>query len=169
MAHGAWAVDIGGSGLRLQVGYAGRPGPVRTAPGVRIGSGGIDVAAPRVADARALLRRSWSDSLVPGGRPGVVVWSMRGLLFLADRAEVLRQVRPGWVRRTVVVSDAVANLVGALDDLARQTSSRSRPGQVLRRRTHHRGARPGRRLGRVWVASSSRVGFASKQFRSPSR
>jgi N-acetylglucosamine kinase-like BadF-type ATPase len=40
---------------------------------------------------------------------------MRGLLFLADRTEVLRQVRAGLgATATVVVSDAVANLVGAV-------------------------------------------------------
>ena len=49
---------------------------------------------------------------------------MRGLLFLADRAEVLRQVRDGLgAATTVVVSDAVANLVGAVGDL--------RPGAVV--------------------------------------
>jgi hypothetical protein len=109
-------VDVGGSGLRLQVSYAGVPGPVRTARGVRIGSTGIDVGAA-VADARALLA-SELDTLPGaerGNRPAVVVWSMRGLLFLADRAAVMRQVQEGLVGgATVVVSDAVANLVGAV-------------------------------------------------------
>ncbi len=106
------AVDVGGSGLRLQT-YAVTPGRVLTAPGVRVGAGGIDVVA-LVADARALLV-STADELGPrAGPPDVVVWSMRGLLFLADRAEVLRTVIEGLgARRTVVVSDAVANLVGA--------------------------------------------------------
>ena len=104
------AVDVGGSGLRLQR-YAGGPGPVHTAPGVRVGAGGIDVTA-LVADARRLLEAHESDSAATP--PAVVVWSMRGLLFLADRAEVLRTVVDGLgARRTVVVSDAVANLVGA--------------------------------------------------------
>jgi N-acetylglucosamine kinase-like BadF-type ATPase len=104
------AVDVGGSGLRLQT-YAVGPGAVRTAPGVRVGAGGIDVPA-LVTDARLLLaaEQSASAAMVPE----VVVWSMRGLLFLADRAAVLRAVRDGLgARRTVVVSDAVANLVGA--------------------------------------------------------
>ncbi|GAB3872294.1 N-acetylglucosamine kinase [Terrabacter terrigena] len=103
------AVDVGGSGLRLQT-YAGSPGPVRTAAGVRVGAGGIDVPA-LVGDARRIL----DDGLTSAaGPPAVVVWSMRGLLFLADRAEVLRTVVHGLgARRTVVVSDAVANLVGA--------------------------------------------------------
>jgi N-acetylglucosamine kinase-like BadF-type ATPase len=49
---------------------------------------------------------------------------MRGLLFLADREQVLRDVRLGLGgARTVVVSDAVANLVGALGDV--------RPGAVV--------------------------------------
>jgi hypothetical protein len=120
-------VDIGGSGLRLQVWCAGRPGPVRTAPGVRIGSSGIDVAAA-VADARTLLDEELDGGVgrsagrAPG--PAVLVWSMRGLLFLADRDEVLRQVRAGLGgAATVVVSDAVANLVGAVGDV--------RPGAVV--------------------------------------
>ncbi|CAN7227120.1 hypothetical protein LJR027_000723 [Terrabacter sp. LjRoot27] len=103
------AVDVGGSGLRLQS-YAASPGPVLTAPGVRVGSGGIDIAA-LVSDARSLLATTGATGLP---RPAVVVWSMRGLLFLADRSEVLRTVAEGLgADRTVVVSDAVANLVGA--------------------------------------------------------
>ena len=118
------AVDIGGSGLRLQTSYAGRPGPVRTAPGVRIGSAGIDVAAV-VSDARRLLGEELAaDPSRAAGPPAVVVWSMRGLLFLADRGEVMRQVRGGLAgTTTVVVSDAVANLVGAVGEL--------RPGAVV--------------------------------------
>ena len=112
------AVDIGGSGLRVQVSCGGRPGRVRTAPGVRIHPGGIDVSALAVA-ARGLL----ADELGVGA-PDVVVWSMRGLLFLADRAEVMQTVRSSLgAGRTVVVSDAVANLVGALGGL--------RPGAVV--------------------------------------
>lgn len=107
------AVDVGGSGLRLTTYAAGR-GPVRTAAGARVGVGGIDLAS-LVADARALLDAD--EKATAAGQPEtpeVVVWSMRGLLFLADRAEVLRTVAAGLgARRTVVVSDAVANLVGA--------------------------------------------------------
>ncbi|HEY9496101.1 MAG TPA: BadF/BadG/BcrA/BcrD ATPase family protein [Intrasporangium sp.] len=111
------AVDVGGSGLRLQS-YAAGLGPVRTAPGARVGSTGIDVPS-LVADAGRLL-----DAEGHPEAPEVVVWSMRGLLFLADRAEVLAQVREGLGgRRTVVVSDAVASLVGAVSGL--------RPGAVV--------------------------------------
>lgn len=110
------AVDVGGSGLRVQT-YAAGPGPVRSAPGARVGSAGIDVAQ-LVADARRLL---------DAGSPvtaEVVVWSMRGLLFLADRAEVLAQVRQGLPSpRTVVASDAVTSLVGAVGEV--------RPGAVV--------------------------------------
>jgi N-acetylglucosamine kinase-like BadF-type ATPase len=126
-------VDVGGSGLRLQVTYAGVPGRVRTSTGVRIGSTGIDVAAA-VADARTLLEAELDgpgSSAVDAGRdaergaePVVVVWSMRGLLFLTDRAAVMQQVREGLGgAATVVVSDAVANLIGAVGDL--------RPGAVV--------------------------------------
>jgi N-acetylglucosamine kinase-like BadF-type ATPase len=115
----------------VQVAHDGRPGPVRTAPGVRIEPGGIDVAA-LVRAARDLLVEAAAEE--PGAAKAaeeagasvldVVVWSMRGLLFLADRHEVLRTVRSGLgARRTVVVSDAVANLVGALGGV--------RPGAVV--------------------------------------
>jgi N-acetylglucosamine kinase-like BadF-type ATPase len=105
------AVDVGGSGLRLQVTYAGEPGPVRTTTGVRVGATGIDLDA-LVRDAGGLLA---AEGVV---EPDALVWSMRGLLFLADRGSVLRAVREGLgARRTVVVSDAVANLVGAVGDL----------------------------------------------------
>ena len=57
-------------------------------------------------------------------RPDVVVWSMRGLIGLSDPESVLRQVRSRLgARRTVVASDAVAGLVGAL--------GRVGPGAVL--------------------------------------
>jgi len=112
------AVDIGGSGLRVQVRRGEEPGPVRTAPGVRIQPGGIDVPTLALA-ARGLLAEE-----VGAEAPDVVVWSMRGLLFLADRVEVMQTVRSALGgRRTVVVSDAVANLVGALGGL--------RPGAVV--------------------------------------
>lgn len=110
-------VDVGGSGLRLQCGYAGGPGPVLTAPGVRVGADGIDVAA-LAQDARRLLAGAGVSA------PQVVVWGMRGLLFLADRHAVLRQVRDALgATRTVVASDAVTNLVGAVGGL--------RPGAVV--------------------------------------
>jgi N-acetylglucosamine kinase-like BadF-type ATPase len=120
-------VDVGGSGLRLQCGYAGgpgpgpgpgpAPGPVLSAPGVRVGAGGIDVAA-LARDARGLLEGAGVAA------PDVVVWGMRGLLFLADRHEVLRLVRDALgAARTVVASDAVTNLIGAVGGL--------RPGAVV--------------------------------------
>lgn len=110
------AVDVGGSGLRIQT-YAAGPGPVRSATGARVGSAGIDVPQ-LVADARRLLDTGTA------GPADVVVWSMRGLLFLADREAVMAEVRQGLrARRTVVVSDAVASLVGAVGDV--------RPGAVV--------------------------------------
>lgn len=106
------AVDVGGSGLRLTT-YAAGPGPVLTAPGARVGPGGIDVAA-LVTDARSLLEAAPKASAHQCEAPDVVVWSMRGLLFLADRSAVLAAVVSGLrARRTAVVSDAVAGLVGA--------------------------------------------------------
>lgn len=116
------AVDVGGSGLRLQASYAVHPGPVRTAPGARVGSAGIDVAG-LVSSARHLLEEELGPEAAPRSRPHVVVWSMRGLLMLADRAAVLDAVAGLGGRDTVVVSDAVAGLVGAIGGV--------RPGAVV--------------------------------------
>ena len=105
------AVDVGGSGLRLVVSRDGVAGSPRTAEGARVGAGGLDVA-PLAADARALLD---AEGL---GRPDAVCWSTRGLLFLTDPATVLDGVATALrARRTAVVSDAVANLVGALGEV----------------------------------------------------
>lgn len=101
-------VDVGGSGLRVQCRYAVGLGPVLSGRGVQVGAGGIDVGA-LAGDARALL----DGQGVQG--PDAVVWGMRGLLFLADRHEVLRQVHSViGAARTVVASDAVTNLIGAV-------------------------------------------------------
>lgn len=111
---GIVAVDVGGSGLRLVVGSVaegGPVGPVLEAPGARVGGDGIDVEA-LAADAGALVRR------VAFGQPEAVCWSMRGLLFLAHPTEVVAAVAAAvGARRTAVVSDAVANLVGALGEV----------------------------------------------------
>ena len=79
-----------------------------TAPGVRIGSGGVDVGA-LAADAARLLSEGGVDDVA------AVCWSQRGLLFLSDPVEVVRVVSGALgAERTAVVSDAVASLVGAL-------------------------------------------------------
>lgn len=110
-------VDVGGSGLRaLRVGPAGPEADPLDGGGVAIAAGGIDV--------ERLLAQVAAYDAVHDARPDVVVWSMRGLIGLSDPATVLRQVgdRLG-AGRTVVVSDAVASLVGAL--------GRVGPGAVL--------------------------------------
>lgn len=103
------AVDVGGSGLRLTTWTdAAQPGPVRSASGARVGASGVDLDA-LIADAKKLLGED---------RPEILVWSMRGLLFLSDTANVAgtlaNQLK---AKTTVVVSDALANLVGAIGDL----------------------------------------------------
>jgi N-acetylglucosamine kinase-like BadF-type ATPase len=117
-------VDVGGSGLRAErVDLAG--GEVTRSgggtgrfegAGAAITPAGIDLET-LLADVRGF------DSRHPG-RPEVVVWSMRGLLGLSDPEQVLRQVhsRLG-AQLTVVASDAVTSLVGALGEV--------RPGAVL--------------------------------------
>lgn len=105
-------VDIGGSGLRLQVVTDGVPAAPLTASGARITGSGIDVPA-LLDSAHALLTSAAAT------RPDVVVWSMRGLLGLADPDEVLAQVRRRLgARHTVVCSDALSSLVGALGGVA---------------------------------------------------
>ena len=105
------AVDVGGSGLRLVVCRDGAAGERRRAVGARVGAGGLDVAA-LAADARLLLDAEGVDA------PDAVCWSTRGLLFLAEPDDVLRAVSAALrARRTAVVSDAVASLVGALGEV----------------------------------------------------
>jgi N-acetylglucosamine kinase-like BadF-type ATPase len=121
-------VDVGGSGLRAQ----------------RVDSGGGSSIDHSSIDHSSSERfESDGAAILPGGidlepllaavaefdsghrRPlDVVVWSMRGLLGLSDPERVLRQVhsRLG-AARTVVASDAVTSLVGALGEV--------RPGAVL--------------------------------------
>jgi N-acetylglucosamine kinase-like BadF-type ATPase len=110
-------VDVGGSGLRAQrIDTRSGSSERFESNGAAITPGGIDLD-PLLAAVSAF------DS---GHRqqPDVVVWSMRGLLGLSDPEDVLRQVhsRLG-ARRTVVASDAVTSLVGALGEV--------RPGAVL--------------------------------------
>lgn len=131
------AVDVGGSGLRLVVCRDGAVGAVRRAPGARVGAGGVDVAALASDAVRLLAEEAGGGGAsgdsggggAPGearggGAPDAVCWSMRGLLHLADPADVLAAVdaalRP---RACAVVSDAVAALVGAVGGL--------RPGAVV--------------------------------------
>jgi len=111
------AVDVGGSGLRAQRVDAVSGGSERfESDGAAITSGGIDLELLLASVAAFDARHQ--------PRPDVVVWSMRGLLGLSDPEHVLRQVhsRLG-ASRTVVASDAVASLVGALGEV--------RPGAVL--------------------------------------
>ncbi|MDQ6714987.1 MAG: hypothetical protein M3Z83_02625, partial [Actinomycetota bacterium] len=114
-------VDIGGSGLRLRTSVDGRLGETWTAPGVRVGVAGIDLDA-LLSSAESLLH---DDSrLREDDVPDVVVWSMRGLLGLTDPRSVLSGVaaRLG-ANRTVVCTDALSSLVGALGAV--------RPGAVV--------------------------------------
>lgn len=110
-------VDVGGSGLRaLRVGPDGPVAAPFEGAGAPITAGGIDI--------EQLLSAVVTYDGAHDRRPDVVVWSMRGLVGLTDPESVLRHVRSRLgARRTVVTSDAVAGLVGAL--------GRVGPGAVL--------------------------------------
>ena len=106
-------VDVGGSGLRSQAVVDGVPGPVRSGAGLRIGPAGIDVVA--LVDSVV--------PLVPAG-PDILVWSMRGLLALADPNQVMALVRERVGAHDVwVCGDALAAMVGAVGSV--------RPGAVV--------------------------------------
>ena len=106
-------VDVGGSGLRCRTVVDGEPGPVRSGAGLRIGPAGIDVEA--LVDSVV--------TLVPAP-PDILVWSMRGLLALADPAVVMTLVRERVGAQEVwVCGDAVAAMVGAVGAV--------RPGGVV--------------------------------------
>ena len=110
-------MDVGGSGLRARrADPASGSSEQLDSDGAAITAGGIDLE-PLLASVAAFDGRHRS-------RSDVVVWSMRGLLGLSDAEDVLRQVhsRLG-ASRTVVASDAVTSLVGALGEV--------RPGAVL--------------------------------------
>lgn len=111
------AVDVGGSGLRAQwVDPATGSSERFESDGAAITPGGIDL--------ESLLAPVAAFDSRHRPRPEVVVWSMRGLLGLSDPEHVLRQVHSRFgASRTVVASDAVTSLVGALGEV--------RPGVVL--------------------------------------
>jgi N-acetylglucosamine kinase-like BadF-type ATPase len=106
-------VDVGGSGLRCQSVVDGVRGPVFSGAGLHLGPAGIDVEA-------------LVESAVPLAVPGadVLVWSMRGLLALADPVAVMALVRERLGAHDVwVCGDALAAMVGAVGSV--------RPGGVV--------------------------------------
>jgi N-acetylglucosamine kinase-like BadF-type ATPase len=106
-------VDVGGSGLRCRSVVDGVRGPSRSGAGLHIGPAGIDVAA---------LVESLVP-LVPAG-PDLLVWSMRGLLALADPVALAALIRERVSAREVwVCGDALAAMVGAVGAV--------RPGAVV--------------------------------------
>ncbi len=128
------AVDAGGSGLRaarveVARGDHGRPrSSGRADQPARETTGGFEGAGASVMaggiDLEALLADVQDFDSQYGARPDVVVWSMRGLVGLSEPEHVLRQVHSRLrAARTVVASDAVTSLVGALGEV--------RPGAVL--------------------------------------
>ena len=123
------AVDVGGSGLRAErvevtAGDGGAAGRSRTSETVGRFEGAGAAITPGGIDLETLLVDVQGFESRYRDRPDVVVWSMRGLLGLSDPGQVLREVhsRLG-AERTVVASDAVTSLVGALGGV--------RPGAVL--------------------------------------
>ncbi|MDQ6714639.1 MAG: hypothetical protein M3Z83_00820, partial [Actinomycetota bacterium] len=120
-------VDIGGSGLRLRTIVDGRLGEIRSAPGARVGVTGIELDS-LVTSVELLVHDELEGRDGAGGNrggiPDVLVWSMRGLLGLTDPQLVLATVvaRLG-AARTVVCTDALSSLVGALGTV--------RPGAVV--------------------------------------
>ena len=122
------AVDVGGSGLRAQRADAGSRDngePFESEPfeSERFESNGAAITTDGI-DLEPLLGAVATFDSRHRQRPDVVVWSMRGLLGLSDPELVLRQVhsRLG-AARTLLASDAVTSLVGALGEM--------RPGAVL--------------------------------------
>ena len=110
------AVDVGGSGLRAQLADGSGRSELFESYGAAITADGIYLE-PLLGPVEEFASRHRS-------RPHVVVWSMRGLLGLTDPQYVLRQVHSRLrATRTVVASDAVTSLVGAMGEV--------RPAAVL--------------------------------------
>jgi len=108
------AVDVGGSGMRAVLSRDGISGRVRTDAGARISAGRLDVGALAAV----------VGSLRPTDvRIDVLVFAARGIVTLADPADVLVRLGSLGARRTVVCSDAVTSLIGAVGGV--------RPGAVV--------------------------------------
>jgi N-acetylglucosamine kinase-like BadF-type ATPase len=106
-------VDVGGSGLRCLAVVDGVRGPSLSGAGLHIGPAGIDV----VALVESLV------PLVPVG-PDLLVWSMRGLLALADPVALAALIRQRVGAREIwLCGDALAAMVGAVGSV--------RPGAVV--------------------------------------
>lgn len=106
------AVDVGGSGMRSVVCRDGVRGPVTAVAGARIATGGMDVDA--LLDATAEVLPADAD---------VLVFAARGIVTLTDPVEVRERLAALGAGRTVLCSDAIASLVGAIGDV--------RPGAVV--------------------------------------
>jgi len=108
------AVDVGGSGMRTVLSRDGINGEVRTDAGARIAAGRLDVGVLAAV----------VGSLLPADIPvDVLVFAARGIVTLADPADVVLRLGSLGARRTVVCSDAVTSLIGAVGGV--------RPGAVI--------------------------------------
>lgn len=107
-------VDVGGSGLRCVVLRDGVRGEVSSAPGIRIGSGGVSLPA---------LVETVREVLPAGERIDALTFAARSFTTLADPAEVLAAVVGLGATRSVLCADAISSLVGALGGV--------RPGAVI--------------------------------------
>lgn len=106
-------VDVGGSGLRCVAVRDGIRDEVRSAPGIRIGSGGVSLPA-LVETARGFL---------PDERVDALTFAARSFTTLADPLEMLAAVVGLGAARSVLCADAISSLVGALGAV--------RPGAVI--------------------------------------
>lgn len=106
-------VDVGGSGLRCVVVRDGVRDGVRSAPGIRIGSGGVSLPA-LVETVRGFL---------PDERVDALTFAARSFTTLADPDEMLAAVVGLGAARSVLCADAISSLVGALGAV--------RPGAVV--------------------------------------
>lgn len=106
------AVDVGGSGMRSVESRDGVRGAVIAVDGARISAGGLDIDTLLAATA---------DVLAPD--TDVLVFAARGIVTLADPDEVAERLAALGAGRTLLCSDAIAALVGAIGAV--------RPGAVV--------------------------------------
>lgn len=106
------AVDVGGSGMRSVECRGGVRGAVTTVDGARISAAGLDIDALLTATAGLLAPDT-----------DVLAFAARGIITLADPHEVRERLAVLGAGRTLLCSDAIAALVGAVGEV--------RPGAVV--------------------------------------
>jgi hypothetical protein len=148
------AVDVGGSGMRTVLSRDGINGEVRTDAGARIAAGRLDVGVLAAV----------VGSLLPADIPvDVLVFAARGIVALADPADVLLRLGSLGARRTVVCSGAVTSLIGAVGGVWPGAVIAAGTGAVAFDPTSPMSTGGSTVGGTCWASAAPRPGSGSKR------